>query len=300
MKTILCLLLLALAQPVLAAGAHGRALGTTAAFDHQNRLWIVRTEPVGKSAHVVLERSDDNGATWQPAIRATTTPEPVSSDGENRPKIAFGPRDEMYVSWTSPTSEKFTGDIRFTRSLDGGKSWSAPAVVHMDRQLITHRFESMLVDGAGRVWVAWIDKRDLGAAQAAKREYAGAAVYYAYSDDRGASWRGDFKLADNSCECCRIALALDAKGRAVAMWRHVFPPNERDHAFAILQPEGERVVVERVTNDRWKIDACPHHGPSLAVTPEGKRHAVWFNQLKGAGRAFYAQLTGSTPAAVQA
>jgi hypothetical protein len=301
MKLILCLLLAALAQPVLAAGSHGRAaLGTTAAFDHQKRLWIVYTEPVDKNAHVILQRSDDNGVTWQPAIRATTQAEPVSADGENRPKLAFGLRDEIYVTWTSPTSEKFTGDIRFTRSLDGGKSWSAPAVVHRDRQVITHRFESLLVDQAGRVWAAWIDKRDLSLAQAAKRDYEGAAVYYAYSDDHGATWRGDYKLADNSCECCRIALTLDAKGRAVAMWRHVFPPNERDHAFAVLQPEGKGVVVERVTTDRWKIDACPHHGPSLAVAADGTRHAVWFNQINGEGRVFYGRLTGSEPAAAQA
>lgn len=300
MKFIVCLLLAALALPASAAMSHGRALGTTAAFDRENRLWIVRNEPVDKNAHVIAERSDDNGATWQPAIRVTSKPEPVSADGENRPKIAFGPRDEIYVSWTSPTSDKFTGDIRFTRSLDGGKTWSEPSVVHRDRQLITHRFESMLVDGTGRIWVAWIDKRDLTLAQAAKRDYAGAAVYYAYSDDRGASWRGDYKLADNSCECCRIGLTLDEKGRAVAMWRHVFPPNERDHAFALLQPEGKGVVIERATTDRWEIDACPHHGPSLAVTADGTRHAVWFNQANGEGRAFYGQLTKDKPAAVQA
>lgn len=300
MKLILCLLLAALAQPVLAAGSHSRAaLGTTAAFDHQQRLWIVRTEPVDKNAQVILQRSDDNGLTWQPAIRVTTKAEPVAAEGENRPKLAFGPRDEIYVSWTSPTSEKFTGDIRFTRSLDGGKSWSVPAVVHRDRQLITHRFESLLVDQAGRIWVAWIDKRDLGIAEAAKQDYAGAAVYYAYSDDRGATWRGDYKLADHSCECCRIALTLDAKGRAVAMWRHVFAPNERDHAFAVLQPEGKGIVVERVTTDRWKIDACPHHGPSLAVAADGTRHAVWFNQVNGEGRVFYGRLTGSEPEAVR-
>lgn len=300
LPVILCLAWAALVQPALAAGSHRRvALGTSAAFDRQNRLWIVRTEPVDKNAHVILQRSDDNGTTWQPAIRATTTAEPVSADGENRPKLAFGPRNEIYVTWTSPTSEKFTGDIRFTRSLDGGKSWSAPAVVHRDRQVITHRFESLLVDQVGRVWVTWIDKRDLGAAQAAKQEYSGAAVYYAYSDDQGATWRGDYKLADHSCECCRIALTLDAKGRAVAMWRHVFPPNERDHAFAVLQPEGKGVVVERVTMDHWKIDACPHHGPSLAITADGTRHAVWFNQVNGDGRVFYGRLTGSEPAAVR-
>jgi hypothetical protein len=301
MKLILCLLLVALAQPALAAGSHGRAaLGSTAAFDHQQRLWIVRTEPVDKNAHVILQRSDDNGASWQPAIQVTSKAEPVSADGENRPKIAFGPRNEIYVTWTSPTSDKFTGDIRFTRSLDGGKNWSAPAVVHHDRQLITHRFESMLVDQAGRIWVAWIDKRDLGAAQSAKKDYAGAAVYYAYSEDQGTTWRGDYKLVDNSCECCRIALTLDTKDRGVAMWRHVFPPNERDHAFAVLQPEGKGVVVERVTTDRWNIDACPHHGPSLAVAADGTRHAVWFNQVNGEGRVFYGRLTGSAPAGVQA
>jgi hypothetical protein len=158
----------------------------------------------------------------------------------------------------------------------------------------------MLVDETGRLWVTWIDKRDLSIAEAEKREYEGAAIYYAYSDDRGATWRGDFKLADHSCECCRIALALDAQGRAVAMWRHVFVPNERDHAVAVLQPEGKDVKVERVTFDRWKIDACPHHGPSLAIGADGTRHAVWFNQVNGAGRAFYGRLTGASPTNVQA
>lgn len=90
MKLMLCLLLAALVQPALAAMSHGRALGTTAAFDQQQRLWIVRSEPVDKNAHVVLERSDDNGKTWQSAIRVTTQPEPVSADGENRPSIPHG------------------------------------------------------------------------------------------------------------------------------------------------------------------------------------------------------------------
>jgi hypothetical protein len=86
----------------------------------------------------------------------------------------------------------------------------------------------------------------------------------------------------------------------VALWRHVFPPNERDHALAVLQSDGKGIAVERVTFDRWQIDACPHHGPSLAIAGDGTRHAVWFNQMNGEGRAYYGRLTNPAPANVQA
>jgi hypothetical protein len=265
------------------------ALGTSAAADPQERVWIAYAQAHGQAAVVHVSQYDETTQRWRDPVQVNQTPEPVSSDGENRPKLAFGPAGEMYVSWTSPTSAKYTGDIRFARSLDAGKTWSEPVTVHRDRQRISHRFESLLVDQSGRIWIAWIDKRDLHAAQGKQRPYAGAAIYYAFSTDRGTTWQGDFKVADNSCECCRIAMTLDLGGAPILMWRHVFEPNERDHAIAKLTPEGPS-AVRRVTFDRWTIDACPHHGPSLAIGPDGTRHAVWFNQIQNAGRVFYGQL----------
>jgi hypothetical protein len=287
--TLLYFALLMVAQVASAPAAHAAmdraAFGTSAAVDSKGRLWVAYAQPAGPQGRVVLQRSDDGGATWQSPVAVNAAVEPVAADGENRPKLAFGPKDEIYVTWTSPTSPQFTGDIHFARSLDGGKTWSAPATVHHDRQLITHRFESLLVDPKGRLWAAWIDKRN------------GVSIYYAYSDDRGATWSSDTKLADSSCECCRIALALDPQGRVAAMWRHVFEPNERDHAFAVLG--SQQTSVARVTFDRWRIDACPHHGPSLAFGPDGTRHAVWFNQVDGQGRAFYGKLGESGPSSVR-
>ncbi len=272
-------------------------VGTSAAVDGDGRVWVAYAQPAGNQSQVVLQRSDDGGAGWLSPVRVNAAPEPVAAEGESRPKLALGPGGEIYVSWTSPTSAKFTGDIRFARSLDGGKTWSAPTVVHHDRQLITHRFESLIVDPNGRLWVAWVDKRDLKVAEEAGRPYRGAAIYYAHSDDRGVTWSADRKLADSSCECCRIALAVDQQGRVAAMWRHVFEPNERDHAFALLGASQPK--VERATLDRWRIDACPHHGPSLAFGPDGTRHAVWFSQVDGQGTAFYGQLAQNGPNAVR-
>lgn len=182
-------------------------------------------------------------------MRVQRQPEPVSAEGKNRPKIAFGGKDDIYITYTMPLAKPYTGEIRFVCSTDGGKTFSAPLTVHANRDLITHRFESLIVDHEGCIYVAWIDKRDLEAAAAHKRKYAGAALYYAVSEDGGVSFGGDYKIADHFCECCRIALALNPQGHPVAMWRHVFEPNVRDHALAELTPDGK--PAPRSTTGIW-------------------------------------------------
>jgi hypothetical protein len=156
--------------------------------------------------------------------------------------------------------------------------------------VITHRFESLAFDRSGVLHTVWIDKRDqvLAAQKAgalsektAKKSsaYAGAAIYRNESRDGGLSFGPDIKLADHSCECCRIALAPTPEGGVVAMWRHVFVPNIRDHAFAVLG--GETKAPVRASFDGWKLDACPHHGPGLALAAQGGYHAVWFGEKAG-------------------
>jgi hypothetical protein len=199
----------------------------------------------------------------------------------------------VLVSWTKPLSKPYTGEIRFARA-DDGVHFSAPITVHQDRAEITHRFESMLVAGDGRVLIAWIDKRDAEAQRNNKGAYRGAAIYAATSIDGGRSFQPERKLADHSCECCRIGTALDSDGAPLFMWRHVFAPNERDHAIVRVKPDGSPETLLRATFDHWKLDGCPHHGPSLAVGSSGERHAVWFNQKDGEGRVFYGRL-GRSP-----
>ena len=61
-----------------------------------------------------------------------------------------------------PLAKPYTGDIRFSRSVDGGKSFSNPVTLHTDRQEITHRFDALSVNRDGRIFVAWIDKHNAG------------------------------------------------------------------------------------------------------------------------------------------
>ncbi|MGH7944826.1 MAG: sialidase family protein [Opitutaceae bacterium] len=272
------------------AGAERSAqaeLGAQAAFDSNGILWAAH-----KSAgHIAVSRSEDRGSSWSRPVLVTSAPETTDTGGDARPKIALGPAGAIYVTWTKPLAKPYTGEIKFSRSLDGGRTFSPPAVVHHDRREITHRFDSLAVNAKGQVVVTWIDKRDGVAAVAAKAPaYRGAAVYFAVSDDRGATFRGDFKLADNSCECCRIALLCHQDGRVTAMWRHVFEPNIRDHAVAQFSPDGTAGPVRRVTFEEWRIDACPHHGPAIAEDAAGRLHAVWFSGAPESPGVYYGRL----------
>jgi hypothetical protein len=273
---------------------HEQGLGTSAAFDGQGRLWIARTEAAaapgaGKGgSYVVLQVSSDMGKNLSAPRRVLSTPEAIEAAGESRPKIAFGNKGQVYLTWTHALGKPYTGEIRFARSVDGGEHFSPPVTVHQDRSLITHRFDSLIVDKTGRVYVAWVDKRDAENAKARKEPYPGAAIYYAVSDDGGNSFKGDFKLSDHSCECCRIALALDPTGAPVALWRAVFDTDVRDHAIARLSANGSVPQVSRATFDNWHIAACPHHGPSLAFADDGTRHQVWFDVKGDTGGVFYA------------
>jgi hypothetical protein len=244
----------------------------------------------------------------------------IAADGENRPKLAFGLHDQAVISYTEPLARPFTGQIRMLRSADGGRSFSSPFTVHADQQEITHRFESVAFDARGTLHTLWIDKRDLEAqiqalpAAAApsvaasggrrakpKVDYRGAAIYRNESTDGGQTFGPDIKLADHSCECCRIALAPSPEGGLVALWRHVFAPNERDHAFAAVAGNGP-VQPARASQDRWALDACPHHGPGLAPAAGGGYHAVWFGDRAGQMRVRYGRLlpNGEATGTVQA
>jgi hypothetical protein len=273
------------ALPARAQHQHGggkRAeLGISAAVDAAGRIWAVSRDGVGDTAFLALQSSSDNGQSWSAPRQLAS--EAITASGESRPKIAFGRQNEIYIAYTKPIARPHVGDIRFVRSTDGGRTFSAPATVHAHREVTIHSFESMIVDKEGRIFIAWVDGRDADAAKARGERYAGSAIYYAVSDDGGAHFKGDYKVADHSCECCRIGLALNRQGNPVALWRHVFAPNIRDHALSVLNANGSASPLKRASFDDWRIDACPHQGPAHAYAADGTRHQVWFNGKEGSG-----------------
>lgn len=266
-----------------------KQLSSSAIFDQRGTVWLVQVE-VG---HVIVSHSEDEGANFIDPVQVNSQPEAISASGETRPKILLGKNGNIYISYTQSLETPFAGNIRFSRSIDGGKHFSEPITVNDNLDPITHRFEAMGINARGQIYLAWLDKRDAVVAKNKGDSYSGIAVYYAMSDDDGKSFHANIKVADHTCECCRVAMAIDQSDTPVIVWRHIFGKNVRDHGLARLTGQTgaiaitEQAAVQRVTFDNWEVEACPHHGPALSITA-GVIHMAWFNLGHKRSGLFYA------------
>ncbi|MET0556805.1 MAG: sialidase family protein [Vicinamibacteria bacterium] len=254
----------------------------TPAFDGKGHLFVAFVE----GDAVFAATSADLGRTFGPAVRVTPRPERIDANGEARPKIAADGQGGVFVSWTRKGAKPYTGDVRFARSTDGGRTFAPPVTVNDDGLPTGHRFDALSVGRSGEVLLAWVDKRDLEQAKTAGKAYDGAAIYSAVSRDGGRTFGKNAKVKDNACECCRLAVARDGAGRPVVLWRDILPGGIRDHSLAVL---GAAPRPTRATFDGWKVNACPHHGPSLAIA-DGTYHLAWFTaEGRNGGGLFYAR-----------
>ncbi|KZY85945.1 hypothetical protein A3741_14660, partial [Oleiphilus sp. HI0069] len=242
----------------------------------KDKVYVVFSQ----NGHIYLSSSSDEGRSYTPPIAVNRRPEAIYDDGENRPKILLGKQQEIFISWTHKTPGRYSGDVRFARSLDGGQNFSEPITINNDKALIGHRFDAMLMDGTGRLYLFWIDKRDKKAARDRNQDYLGGSIYFTYSDDVGASFQPDKKWVDHSCECCRLALANDSNQDVAILWRHVFPGSIRDHAIAYVKDwkSMQNAHPAKAAIDNWVIEGCPHHGPDMSFDRDDRAHIVWFTQ----------------------
>jgi hypothetical protein len=251
-------------------------------FAKDGRLWL--SFSAGDTVYATFSR--DNGKSFAPAATiAKVEGAAIDDNGEARPKLVALDDGTLVASFTTRPAKSYNGTIFIARSTDGGKSFSKPQpLVDGSGQ----RFEIFALSPKGRLYVAWLDKRNAEQAKAQGRAFEGSGVAVAWSDDGGVTFTGKKILIDHSCECCRVAAAFDRDGLPVFAWRHVFEDNHRDHYAAKLSADGAGLNGGRVSEDEWTT-TCPHHGPSLAVDAKGQWHVVWFANGKKRQGLFYAR-----------
>lgn len=242
------------------------------AADQRGGFYLVYVERRGGMSNVMLRHSLD-GENFSPPVRVNDREGDAAVRNENPPKvIAWGERN-VYVCWANERA-RWKGNVRFARSTDGGKTFSAAITLNSDGagEPAGHAFQSIAVDRHGRIYVAWIDERNK------RKEDRGAEIWLSVSADNGQTFSRDRRAVSDVCECCRTCLQVDEAGNLYLAYRTVprDGPMYRDILLARSRDGGKTFSRTMVSDDRWEIDGCPIAGPSFSLGKTGGLTMVWF------------------------
>ena len=261
------------------------ACSTTAtpAFAPDGMLWLAFVA----AGRVAVMRSPDLGRSFSTPIAVNAEPRDIDWGPDARPKIVVDRDGRVVVAFAYFRDRAFNADVVYTRSIDGGARFAPPLPITANRE--SQRFEALARDQDGALFAAWLDKRNRAPAKARNEDYVGAGLAFAWSNDHGTTF-SDARIAkDITCECCRLGIAFAGPGRPVVLFRNVFDGTVRDHAITTFADPVTPGPVYRVRVDDWEIDACPHQGPSLAISAAGTYHAVWSTSGRIRQGLFYAR-----------
>lgn len=258
------------------------AFTATPAFAADGTLWLVR----GTADRVFVSRSTDLGRSFGPQTSVTSEAINMDWGPDSRPQIVVTPSGRLVVTYAIFKDKQFNGRVYSTYSDNQGASFSPSQPITPDNS--SQRFQQTALDSDGRIFAAWVDKRDAAAARASGKSYPGAALAVAWSGD-GAAFGPTSIAFDNTCECCRLGMAFTGPGKPAVMFRNVFDGTTRDHAVVTYKDPTTPGPLRRVSVDNWKTDSCPHHGPSLAIAADGSYHVAWFTDGEARQGIFYAR-----------
>jgi hypothetical protein len=274
------------AEPTLATAGDGTAYVA----------WVEHRE--NKEADVMLAHLDGEGRIKGAPVRVNPQMGEATAWRGDPPTVSVAPDKTVYVGWTARLSGEGHGnDLYLSASRDAGQTFEAPIKVNDDGKAVTHGMHSLAVSVDGRVYVAWLDERNVvkpmamgqGAAmQKMEHMESNREVFMAYSTDGGRSFSKNQRIAKEACPCCKTALATGAGGQVYAGWRQVLPGEFRHIAVAASEDEGKTFsspVI--VSDDRWMIAACPVSGPALSVGDDGALRVVWYTEGEKAAPGLY-------------
>ena len=240
----------------------------SATFAPDGRLW--RLTPT-KSA-IYVDFSLDNGATYNSPVQVNKLEQKISAWPENPPAIKISPSGRINVLYYADTEQKSTSF--FSYSDDKGKTFSTPTLVSDHAKSAMHYMDKMLVDNDNNVYLFWHDTRH----ESHNSEWGAGALslYYSIKTPSDQSLIKNEFLSNGICSCCRTATTFSNDGKPVIFARMVYKNGIRDHALIRMDNKNTWLKPQRVTKDNWSIEACPEHGPSIAIDQQNRTHLTWF------------------------
>jgi hypothetical protein len=264
----------------LAFAVPGRSNSAPSVAAFGQKVAVVWSASRDSGSDVYLSASSDGGATFSAPLRVNDVEGDARASGEQPARVVVDNKT-IHVAW--PSKRDGRSVIRYSSSTDGGKSFVQAVSIAGSDSPGLRGWESMALAYDGGVQVVWLDGRNAGTGESHHQHGKAPGSGHMESprqDILHASWKGDGPrtertIATNVCFCCKTAI-VTAGDRVYAAWRHIYPGSLRDIAFARSTDNGQTFGEPiRVSEDGWKIEACPDDGPALAADGHGGVHITW-------------------------
>jgi hypothetical protein len=236
-------------------------------------------------ADVMLAHFDATGRMQGEAAHVNAEAGAAKAWRGDPPTVAVAPDGGVYVGWTKrvETSTGQGNDLYLSASHDGGRTFAAAVKVNDDSRPAAHGMHSLAVGADGRVYLAWLDERNVSQPQPSEQPgghhaEANSEVFITSSADGGRTFAPNQRVATDVCPCCKTSLAAGSDNRLYVSWRQVLPDNYR-HIAVASTTDGGRTFSPRVivSDDRWQLEGCPVSGSALAVGADGVLRVLWFS-----------------------
>jgi hypothetical protein len=278
----------ALSTPVRVSAENADAAEPSIAPALDGTIFIAWVEHLqNKEANVMLAHLDREGRTIGPPARVNPKAGEATAWRGDPPTVAVGADGSVYVGWTAriPGEQGHGNDLYLSASRDEGRTFEPPVKVNDDGKKVVHGMHSLAVGRDTRVYLAWLDERNVVASSAGKdgmkmdHMEANREVFFAASADGGRTFSANRGLAKDACPCCKTALAVGADDRVYASWRQVLPGEFRHIALASSNDGGKTFSQPTiVSDDRWMTASCPVSGPALSAGASGSLRVVWYTE----------------------
>jgi hypothetical protein len=271
--------------PVRVSAERTEAAEPSAAPARDGTVYVAWVEHRGKEADVWLAHLDGEGRPLGRPARVNPNAGGATAWRGDPPTVAVSAEGTVYVGWTArDEAAEHASTLYLSTSRDGGRGFGPPSKVNDDPRPGEHGMHSLAVAGDGRVYVAWLDERDIerkeaDPAQAPSHMHteSNRVVYFASSADGGRTFSPNVKVATEVCPCCKTSLAVGEDGRVYVGWRQVLPGNFRHIAVASSNDGGQTFAPAAiVSDDRWELQGCPVSGPALAAGGPGSLRVLWY------------------------
>ncbi len=283
---------------------------TTAVDTTTGTTYVVFFRTESEVTDLYLASQPKGGTGWTAPVRVNSLDGEAHGHDQAPAQVAVGPNGAVYVVWANEyevEGRRFgASDLFIARSDDGGATFSAQKAINSDAGGLPagHTFHDMTIAPDGTIYVAWLDSRRSDARRAARavqdeaspfrmvshgmRHDPGTEVWVASSADGGETFSEGTVVARNTCECCRVSIAVAPNGTVYVAWRHIFRGGQRDIALATSTDGGASFTsAVRTHADGWSISGCPHSGPSIAVDARGRLHLGWYTGLASRRGIYY-------------